>query len=58
MSEPQAPAHEVEPQEIPRGQKLFDNWILLLLLSLAISGVLYNAWGLIELFTLPPSSVR
>jgi hypothetical protein len=57
MSESQVSAHE-EPQEIPRGQKLFDNWILLLLLSLAISGVLYNAWGLIELFTLPPSPIR
>lgn len=57
MTDPKTTAHE-EPQEIPRGQKLFDNWIMLLLLSLAISGLAYNAWGLIELFTLPPSPIR
>lgn len=57
MTGPKTTAHE-EPQEIPRGQKLFDNWIMLLLLSLAISGLAYNAWGLIELFTLPASPIR
>ena len=42
-----------ESAPIPAGQKLFDNVWLWLVLSLLISGVLYNAWGLIEIFTLP-----
>ena len=42
-----------ESTPIPAGQKLFDNVWLWLVLSLLISGVIYNAWGLIEIFTLP-----
>jgi len=38
---------------IPAGQKFFDNMWLWLILSFLISGVLYNAWGLIEIFTVP-----
>ena len=39
--------------EVPKGQKLFDNIWLLFLLSLAISTVLYNIWGLIDLARVP-----
>lgn len=41
-------------EDVPRGQKFFDNWPLLLILSLLLSGLLYNAWGLIEILTAPP----
>ncbi len=40
-------------QPIPSGQKLFDNYFLWLILSFLISGVLYNTWGLFEIFTRP-----
>ena len=43
-----------EPQEeIPRGQKFMDNIWLLLFLSLVISLVAYNAWGLVDLASVP-----
>lgn len=39
---------------IPRGQRFFDRIFLLLFISLLISGLLYNAWGLVEVLTAPP----
>ena len=42
-----------ESAPIPAGQKLFDNMFLWLVLSLLISGLIYNAWGLFEVFTVP-----
>lgn len=56
-SRSQAPAPAAQQQEIPGGQKFFDNWILLLVISVAITAVLYNAWGLIQVLTLPPSPI-
>lgn len=40
-------------EPVPKGQQIFDNWVLLLILSLLISGVLYNVWGLIETLSSP-----
>jgi len=38
-----------ENQPVPQGQKVFDNVWLLFLLSLLISGVIYNVWGIVDL---------
>jgi len=46
-----SPPNETAP--IPTGQKLFDNIFLWLILSFLITGLIYNAWGLIEIFTIP-----
>jgi hypothetical protein len=43
----------VESEPIPAGQKLFDNMFLWLILSFLITGLIYNAWGLIEVFSVP-----
>jgi len=40
-----------EPQH--PGQKIFDNIWLLFLLSLLISTLLYNVWGIIDLLNVP-----
>lgn len=40
-----------EPQHI--GQKIFDNIWLLFVLSLLISTLLYNVWGIIDLLNVP-----
>ena len=40
-----------EPEIIPKGQVWFDRFFVGLVLSLLLSGILYNAWGLIELFS-------
>lgn len=45
-----AKKEKVEKEEpIPQGQAVLDNMWLLFLLSLLISGVLYNAWGVIDI---------
>ena len=41
-----------EPEPIPSGQNWFDRIFLLLILSIVISGLFYNIWGLIELFVI------
>ncbi len=59
MAQSNQPAerHEAEPA-IPLGQRLFDRIFLLLIVSLLISGVLYNIWGLIETLGVPPLPMR
>ncbi len=47
------PPSKQEPERIPLGQVLFDQIFLLFMLSLVISFVLYNLWGLMELLNLP-----
>jgi len=42
-------------EPVPVGQKWFDNVWLLFLLSLLISGLLYNVWGLVDLMNVPPA---
>ena len=42
-----------ENAPVPQGQKVFDNMWLLFVLSLAISTVIYNLWGIVELLNLP-----
>lgn len=45
---------EKEQKETPPlGQRLFDNIWLLFALSLLITGVLYNLWGILELLNAP-----
>ncbi|MCP4372875.1 MAG: hypothetical protein GY797_32940 [Deltaproteobacteria bacterium] len=38
-----------EKQDIPQGQKIFDNTLLLFIVSVLISTALYNIWGIIEI---------
>jgi hypothetical protein len=52
MSDGQHSGHE--GQDVPKGQHFFDNLLWLFLLSLVLSLVIYNAWGLIELMNVPP----
>lgn len=42
-------------KEAFKWQAVFDNIWLLFLLSLLISGVIYNAWGLYDLLNVPPA---
>ena len=46
---------EKENDVAEKWQKIFDNIWLLFLLSLLISGVLYNAWGIFDLINVPPA---
>lgn len=42
-------------EEIPAGQDLFDNMFLWLGLGMAVTGVLYGVWGLIETLSVMPA---
>lgn len=48
-----APASE--PEHIPLGQRLMENWFLLLALGIAVMAVCYTGWGLWEILTMTPS---
>jgi hypothetical protein len=50
-----APSAAPERDEVPLGQKLFDNWPLLLVAGLVIMLVFYTAWGLWEVLSLQPA---
>ena len=43
----------VRPDDIPLGQRLFDNVFLLLGAGLFVMFALYTGWGLWEILTLP-----
>ncbi|HXF69222.1 MAG TPA: hypothetical protein VNK89_05405 [Thermoflexus sp.] len=43
----------MEKERVPLGQAIFDELFFLFLLSLLISLVLYNVWGLMDLLRTP-----
>lgn len=44
-----------ENEPVSQGQKIFDNIWLLFLLSLLISTLIYNVWGIMDLLSVPPA---
>lgn len=50
---PNTEEQQQEPEPIPLGQTIFDEVFLWFLLSLVISFVLYNVWGLMDLLRTP-----
>ena len=52
-------AHKVVADgDAPLGQRLFDNIYLLLVAGVVIVFVLYTGWGLWEIWSLPPATLR
>lgn len=48
---------ESPPEEIPAGQKFFDNIFLLLALGLLVMFVFFTGWGMYEITSLPTSTL-
>lgn len=46
-----------EPEEIPLGQRLYDNWLLLMIGGILIMAVIYTGWGLWEIVTMPKATL-
>jgi hypothetical protein len=46
-----------EPEAMPLGQRLFDNWLLLMVAGILIMAVIYTGWGLWEIATLPTATL-
>ena len=44
-------------EQIPLGQRICDSPFLLLIAGTVVMFVTYTAWGLIEMFTLPPAGL-
>jgi hypothetical protein len=44
---------EPDPREIPLGQRLYDNWLLLMIAGIVIMAVIYTGWGLWEISSMP-----
>ena len=42
---------------LPLGQRLFDNWALLLVAGVLIMAVIYTGWGLVEIVTMPEATL-
>ena len=48
-------ANETEP--VPLGQRLFDNMYLLLALGLIVMLVIFTAWGMWEIMSMPADTL-
>jgi hypothetical protein len=52
---------EMEPvddgREVPLGQRLYDNWVLLLVAGILVVSITYVGWGLYEILTLPEATL-
>jgi hypothetical protein len=45
------------PEELPLGQRLFDNWLLLMVAGIVIMAVIYTGWGLWEITSMPQATL-
>ena len=43
---------------VPFGQRLYDNWAVLMVLGIVIMVVIFTGWGLWEITSLEPSPLR
>ena len=50
MEENKEPVESMHEEDIPAGQVWFDKIFLWLFLSILISAIVYNVWGLLEIF--------
>ncbi|MBX6363430.1 MAG: hypothetical protein IRZ00_06145 [Gemmatimonadetes bacterium] len=51
------PSSDPAPESVPLGQRLFDNWALLLVAGVLIMALIYTGWGLWEVATMPPATL-
>jgi hypothetical protein len=47
----------VVPEPPPLGQRLYDNWFLLMAAGILIMAGIYTAWGLWEILTMPTATL-
>jgi hypothetical protein len=48
---------EIVEEPLPLGQRLYDNWPLLMVAGIAIMALIYTGWGLFEILTMPPAQL-
>ncbi|CAN5656812.1 hypothetical protein BH23GEM9_BH23GEM9_36180 [soil metagenome] len=47
----------MQEEELPLGQRLYDNWLLLMIAGILIMAVIYTGWGLWEIMSLPTATL-
>ena len=57
MKDNEQPVPGVPAIEIPLGQRLYDNWGLLMIVGIVIMAVIYTGWGLWEIYSLPKATL-
>jgi|GEM_PF-419739 hypothetical protein len=59
MPEPSVPSSPSppDPEQVPLGQRLYDNVFLWLIAGIAVVSILYTGWGIWEVLTLPPATL-
>ena len=53
----QPPEADAPPEQVPAGQRFFDNIFLLLALGLLVMFVFFTGWGMYEIMSLPPATL-
>lgn len=53
----QSPNENPQTERPPLGQRLFDNIYLMLALGLLVMLVVFTAWGMWEIFTMPTGTL-
>ena len=41
----------------PLAQRIYDNWVLLMIAGIVIMAVIYTGWGLYEVFAMPQAQL-
>jgi hypothetical protein len=57
MSSPPSNRSGPDTEPMPLGQRLYDNWLLLLIAGIAIMGMIYTGWGLLEIVMMPTAEL-
>ena len=52
-----APRDDAPSPPIPLAQRLFDNWVLLMIAGIVIMAIIYTGWGLLEIATMPKAQL-
>ncbi len=55
--DPSAPPPDVPDEPVPLGQRLFDNMYLLLVLGVVVMLVVFTAWGMWEIISMPEGTL-
>ena len=48
---------EKDATALPLGQRIYDNWLLLMIAGIAIMALIYTGWGLWEVLTMPTATL-
>ena len=51
------PRDDAPSPHIPLAQRLYDNWVLLMIAGIVIMAIIYTGWGLLEIVNMPKAEL-